>query len=164
MDNELFITLAQAGSTGGAAGEVATGGGAVPKVWLQTADSAPSARTQAAPEPSYPWMAISLLVVGVCVLLVAAWWQRLRARFGRARGPQRPSLTSLNPTAISPTPTAATPAATRDEVLMERARHALRATPEEVQWARRVARQHNLPSAASVLLVPSLLRGGATAA
>lgn len=161
MGSELFLMLAQAG---GEAGALSPGGDAVPSVLLQTAEPASGTPAPTAPEPSYPWVAISLFVVGVGVLLVAACWQRLRARFTRAQGPQRPSLTSLNPTAIAPTPTAATPVATRDEVLMERARKALRATPEEVQWARRVARQQNLPSAASVLLVPSLLRGGGTAA
>jgi hypothetical protein len=128
----------------------------VPSVHLQFSEPTPIAPPK--PEPDYPWLAISLFAAGVGLLVVGALWQRLRARLARTQGPQRPSLTSLNPTSVAPTPTSATPLATRDEVLMERARKALRATPEEVQWARRVARQHNLPSAASVLLVPSLSR------
>jgi hypothetical protein len=146
MRDPTFLLLAQTSETD-----------AAPAMHLQTGE--PASPLPAAQEPSYPWLAITLFAVGVGLLVVGSLWQRLRARLSRAQGPQRPNLTSLNPTAIAPTPTAATPVATRDEVLMERARRALHATPEEVQWARRVARQHNLPSAASVLLVPSLARG-----
>jgi hypothetical protein len=151
MRDATFLMMAQA-----------TGADAAPSMHLQTGE--PATPRPATPEPSYPWLAITLFAIGVMLLVVGSLWQRLRARLSRAQGPQRPNLTSLNPTAIAPTPTAATPVATRDELLMERARKALHATPEEVQWARRVARQHNLPSAASVLLVPSILRSGGSAA
>ncbi|GEM_PF-3602575 len=109
-------------------------------------------------EPTFPWFALSLFVAGLMLLLAGVLWQRLRPRLFRTTQPQRPNLTSLNPNTIAPTPTSATPLATRDEVLLERARKALSIQASEIQHARRVARELNLPVAASVLLVPSLRR------